>query len=657
MKPDIDEKLRILQPVIGEKKASQLRQLYYFEDDYRAKRELENHIDLLISRHVKTQIADTIVLPPPPAKACQGDINIGTVEYMGKPQGQFGLKLKDLTRHAGIFGSTGSGKTTLALGLIRQLHKSHTPFLIFDWEKSYRNLTKEFDDVVVFTLGSDINPLYLNPLNVPPGIGTEEYSKSLISLLAEDYLSGAGSDTVLLNYIKAAYQEHGSPNFNDLKEVAQRDMRKQQRGRSMLWKETVGRIISSLSIGTAGQVLGSGRHHPLDKLLSKNVVLELGGIQSPRDRAFIIHLIINWLFLWLQHRGQESEALKQAIIFEEFHNIAMKGKSDNLVGSMFRQARKYGLGLVAIDQTPSEIPNEIYGNMNTKVSFSLSTNRDITAMAKAMNLDSQRSRYLGMLDTGKAIMAVKQRHHDSFLIRPPFLKQDQNITDAELKSRMLRFSHLSVPGTGFEANRSGIQGFLEIDTLSPLSKILLQNIAEKPFMPVSQRYKILGLSMADGNDLQRELIEKRLITAHTIDGLRLLDLTPKGRDEVQNMGIKIPAYKGGLQHSYWINETVQFLKKQGFQPVLEAQDIDITDPDAGIAIEIETGRSDIRNNLSKLLRLDKTSFPARFMLAANKEAEFKIKSLIKEYPSIKSLFIKDFLKLTKSEIGLQTTKK
>lgn len=657
MKPDIDERLKILQPAIGTKKANQLRQMYFFEDDYRAKRELENFIELLISKHVKTGIDDQIVLPPPPIEACQGEIDIGTVEYMNRPQNQFGLKLKDLTRHAGVFGSTGSGKTTLALNLIRQLHKKTLPFLIFDWEKSYRNLANEFDDVVVFTLGSEINPLYLNPLNLPPGISQEEYSKSLISLLAEDYLSGAGSDTVLLNYMKTAYQEHPNPTFNDLKEIALRDARKGMRGRSMLWKETVGRIISSLSIGTAGQVLGSGKHHPLDKLLQKNVVLELGGIQSPRDRKFIIHLIINWLFLWLQDRGIESEQLNQVIIFEEFHNIAMQGKSDNLVGSIFRQARKYGLGLVAIDQTPSEIPNEIYGNMNTKVSFSLSTNRDISAMAKAMNLDSYKARYLGMLDTGQAILNVKQRYHDSFLIRPPFISQDQNITDREIETRMKAFSHLSVAESELHSNSTGIQGFLEIDILSPLSKILLQNIAERPFLPVSQRYKILGVSMAQGNDIQRELIDKGLATAHTIDGLRLLDLTHRGRDETQGFGIKIPAYKGGLLHSYWVNETVQYLKKHGIQPVLEAHDIDISDKSAGIAIEIETGKSDIKKNLAKL---NKSRFRACFMLATNKDTEFKIKQITADYPtasSIKVLFVKDFLKLTKSEISLQYTTK
>jgi hypothetical protein len=647
MKSDIDEKLRILQPAIGAKKANQLRQMYYFEDDYRAKREIENYIELMISRFVKTQIHEQIVLPPPPLEICQGEIDIGTVEYMDRPQHQFSLKLKDLNRHTGIFGSTGSGKTTLASNLIRKMRKNGIPFLIFDWEQSYRNLCSEFHDVVVFTLGSDINPLYLNPLNLPPGISQEEYSKSLISLLAEDYLSGAGSDTVLLGYMKTAFQEHNYPTFNDLKEIALRDLRKPQRGRSMLWKETVGRIISSLSIGTAGQVLGSGKHHPLDRLLQKNVVLELSGIQSPRDRKFIIHLIINWIFLWLQDRGIESEQLKQIIIFEEFHNIAMKGKEDNLVGMMFRQARKYGLGLIAIDQTPSEIPNEIYGNMNTKVSFSLSTNRDISAMAKAMNLESRKARYLGMLDTGQAIVNVKQRYSDSFLIRPPFKGQEKNITDRVLKTYMEAFSNLSLTESDIEGNSSRIQSFLEIDTLSPLSKILLQNIAEKPFLPVSQRYKILGISAAQGNDLKRELIEKGFATAHTIDGLRLLDLTLKGSDEVHGLGIKQVRYKGGLEHSYWVNETGRNLRKHGFKPVLEAQDIDISDPIAGIAIEVETGKSDIKKNLAKL---NNSRFRECFMLATNKDAEFKIKQITSDYPSIKVLFVKDFLKLTKDQL-------
>ena len=48
----IDEKLKILQPVLGTIKAKRLRQMYLFEDDFRLKKEIENRIDLLIAKHV-----------------------------------------------------------------------------------------------------------------------------------------------------------------------------------------------------------------------------------------------------------------------------------------------------------------------------------------------------------------------------------------------------------------------------------------------------------------------------------------------------------------------------------------------------------------------------------------------------------------------------
>jgi hypothetical protein len=195
----IDEKLKILQPVIGNQKAKRLRQMYFLEDDFRERKEIEDHIDFLISKFAKKDIDDEIILPPPQKGLCDGDIDIGLVEYAGKKLYPFNLTLKDINRHAGVFGSTGSGKTAFAKNLIRKLQKKSIPFLIFDWEKSYRNLVNEFDDVQVFTVGSDINPMFLNFLTVPPGIKYDEYMKSIIAIISEDYIGGIGADTMLLN--------------------------------------------------------------------------------------------------------------------------------------------------------------------------------------------------------------------------------------------------------------------------------------------------------------------------------------------------------------------------------------------------------------------------------------------------------------------------
>jgi len=79
----VDEKLRILQPILGTRKVMGLRGMYYMKKDFRDKARIENHIDLLISTLAKKGIDEEIILPPPEADICEGDIDIGKVEYLG----------------------------------------------------------------------------------------------------------------------------------------------------------------------------------------------------------------------------------------------------------------------------------------------------------------------------------------------------------------------------------------------------------------------------------------------------------------------------------------------------------------------------------------------------------------------------------------------
>ena len=655
----IDEKLKTLQPILGALKTRRLRQMYFYEDDFRQKKEVENHIDLLISRLVKKDVEDEIILPPPQKQLCAGDINIGDIEYLGKKTIPFYLNLKDINRHVGIFGATGSGKTTFAKNLLRELHKRKIPFLIFDWEKSYRSLIREFPDVQVFTVGSGINPLFLNFLTVPPGIEYDEYIKSIIAIISEDYIGGIGADTMLLNYMEMAFQETQNPYFEDLKQIVIReinkDMGKRGRlsGRSGLWKESVSRQITFMSKGASGTVINERKHFPLNELFSKPIVLEFGNIKSPYDRRFFIHVILNWLSIYNQYHGIQSENLKQVLIFEEFHNIAIKTKQDNMVSSLFRESRKYGIGLVAIDQTPSEIPNAIFANMNAKVSFALGTNQDIGAMAKAMNLDFSRAKYLGMLKTGQAIVNIKQRYHDCFLIRPYFTKWEENISDEEIRAAMRKFADISGP----KEEAAGDQGIPRtpqiIDTLPPLAaleKVILTSIVERPLDGVDERTKRLGFHPSQMVQIHDSLITKGIIKPIVIDRKKLFELTESGKITATESRIFIPKQKtrGGLEHDYWIQRTVKFLEKIRIEPALEVNEIDIVAKKSALAIEIETGKSDIKGNL---LKLEKSGIKSCLMLATTRPVEIKIKTLAKGFPSIRVLFVKDFLKMIEKHLA------
>ena len=149
------------------------------------------------------------------------------------------------------------------------------------------------------------------------------------------------------------------------------------------------------------------------------------------------------------------------------------------------------------------------------------------------------------------------------------------------------------------------------------------------------------------------LIQKGLIKTVHVDRRKLFELTEEGREAALKASLSLPGKhgRGGIEHDYWVAQTIRFLRKLEFQPVMEFSGIDLVDLKSGLAIEIETGKSDIKKNLVKL---EKTNVSHPYVLATRKQVVPKIIDLAIKHPSIKVLFIKDFLKLSKRELTSKT---
>jgi hypothetical protein len=70
----IEEKLKLLRPVLSPQKWDYLRVQYIFEKDFKKKKEIENLIDFLIAQHVPGLKIDNMLLPPPEKRVLVGDI-------------------------------------------------------------------------------------------------------------------------------------------------------------------------------------------------------------------------------------------------------------------------------------------------------------------------------------------------------------------------------------------------------------------------------------------------------------------------------------------------------------------------------------------------------------------------------------------------------
>ena len=177
---------------------------------------------------------------------------------------------------------------------------------------------------------------------------------------------------------------------------------------------------------------------------------------------------------------------------------------------------------------------------------------------------------------------------------------------------------------------------------------MLENIAMHPLIGLLKRFKKLGLKVSDGYKPIEELIALKMVIPVTIDGNRLYEITSTGK---KILGNKIPHKgRGGLEHRYFVEKIKEHFHSQEGFTYIEKDDIDlvIETVEQKLAIQVETGKSDIQGNLTKLGRYkaDKKN-----MVATNKETEIKIKEMLKELlipdrESINISYVKDFLKNT-----------
>jgi hypothetical protein len=273
-------------------------------------------------------------------------------------------------------------------------------------------------------------------------------------------------------------------------------------------------------------------------------------------------------------------------------------------------------------------------------------NQDVQAIANAMLLDKDQQRYLAMLTLGQCICRSDRFPQPVLLAIPDFPLKKGLVRDEDLRGHMEAYLADLRPENPPKPEARRICGIQTRETLSPLGRIMLENIALEPLLGLVKRFKKLGLKLSHGYKVIEELLSSRLITPLTIDGNRLYELTHQGKD---SLGKHVTQKgRGGLEHRYYLEKIKEhYLTNEGFAFV-EKDDIDLVVETAGktMAIQVETGKSDIQANLTKLGRY---RADLKCVVATNSETEIGIKETLKEMvipdrEAIQVAFAKDFLR-------------
>lgn len=364
-------------------------------------------------------------------------ITLGKIVQRGRELDiDFKLKNKSLSKHCFIAGVTGSGKTTTCHRLLGGFRK---PYLVIEPAKTeYRTLINQDKELVVFTVGNEaLAPFRLNPFELIPG----EIISSHIDMVKATFTSAFPMDGSMPQLLEEAmikiYEDKGwnlatnkntiygdrafdrgvdsFPILSDLLTAMPEIVDSKNFG-SRLGSEYLGSLVSRLSNltkGSKGFMLNCSHSIDFDYLVSNNVVLELEELKSPEDKALVMGFVISMVSSMIKHKHKQDKNFTHLTLIEEAHRLLSKpdvgdtGAKKAAVetfADLLAEVRKYGEGLIIVDQIPNKLASEVLKNTNTKIIHKILARDDKETVGDTMLMDDKQKEFLSALPVGQAVI-------------------------------------------------------------------------------------------------------------------------------------------------------------------------------------------------------------------------------------------------------------
>ncbi|WP_448584670.1 helicase HerA domain-containing protein [Thermocrinis sp.] len=284
----------------------------------------------------------------------------------------------DLTKiasmHMAVLGTTGSGKTTFVVRLLRDIKdKGYAQVFVIDlFGEYYRKLKESVDHIkfpyTLFPIGAeDIKELFKRY-----GFEVGERSSQ------ERAFFGRIRRSLKPDLKKIAYREKS---LEDLLLDAPTDIKEQAEDLLDLLSRDFGED------SVRNQRVVWERAEEAVNSQSPLVICDLSDLADPESRLNIVGLIMKEIFLSSMKDGK-----RRIVVLEEAHNFAPeRGALDLPTGRenialqitkrVALEGRKFGVGLIAITQRPANLNKYILSQMNTQAIFRLVTKNDLDAVS------------------------------------------------------------------------------------------------------------------------------------------------------------------------------------------------------------------------------------------------------------------------------------
>jgi len=407
------------------------------------------------------------------SQSAQKKISLGVVYHRGKATaGEFRINIRDLTRHALIAGSTGSGKSTTIKHVLYQLWAQHQiPFLVlYPLDKpDYRELLgfPEFkNDLTVFTLGdARTSPFQFNPFEVPDGLLIKTHLSRLMRVFMAAFSLQDPLPMIYRDALRQVYRMKGwdiltgvgetdreypimSEFYQAIKDITE-GLQYGKEVKDNVRQASVIRIADLLE--NAGHVVNVRHSMNLGVILNTPTIMEIGRVGSTQDTSLLMGFLL-MRFAEEVERHPRKPDNPHITVVEEAHRLmaesaatGMSGDSRSAAGEDFSnilaEVRGYGEGIIIAEQIPTLLVKGAIGNTYIKIMHWLEDTHSFDVFSSIMNLSQTQREYARSLTPGFAVVRNPYGRPvhvkiPEFGDQPGFLKSANPPSDDEIQHLM-----------------------------------------------------------------------------------------------------------------------------------------------------------------------------------------------------------------------------
>ncbi|HXY56507.1 MAG TPA: ATP-binding protein [Nitrososphaerales archaeon] len=357
---------------------------------------------------------------PNAREAGMGDIILGPTRSGGTEYHNFGLSFDDLRRHTSLLGMTGSGKSTTAAAIVRQVAERGLPTLVLDWHNEYGQTITEAGGKV---LAPGKDEFCLNPLEVGPGSDPVEHIAMVSDIFSDVYHFTHPQAYMFRNALQRRLSEslkEEVPTISALvKTIEAYPLRSAYDNET---KVALLRRLVPLTQGQSGRALGGSGVIKMDELLSTTVCVELGHMRDVQSRGVFSDVLLKMIY---EEKVKQKGSMDHLTVVEEARNVAPARRPEDppSIGErMISELRKFGEAMMFVAQFPTHVAAEVVKNSGTKIVHRLAWPDDVALVGDSLCLNEKQREHLTRLRAGEAVVGLERLQKPILVqVRPDYL--------------------------------------------------------------------------------------------------------------------------------------------------------------------------------------------------------------------------------------------